>query len=220
MDGLGAGGEVNIGKQVEFGQTAVGHGPGSGIRARCDQAAHGGKGVDIGQIMLQNGLDGDFVETSLAPQISYGGEGRNPNDTILFHGKQSLGIQVSAVVDGIDAGFGSGLGGAGTVAMGHDGKAFLVGYVDQFPDLMGRETFFGENTKTVEVHEAGDHNFYEISTVLPVGADESGIVTHCFPGQADEAAVVTLFTQGRKRGAVGDAVPNIYYYIILYIIFS
>ena len=204
-DGIG-GDTEEVGKKPVLCVGIVGDCPGTGITAGGDETAHLGEFTDIFCGGLPDGGYRCFVKSAFTPEVAYGGEGWHPDSAVFFHGKEGIVVLVGAMLHGIHPGRSGSLYSTGAVGMSHDRKALLVGDVNQFVDLGRGQTFFGENTGMVKIHEAGDHDFDKIGTVFTVLFYKGGIVGQGLPGFADESAIVTLLAQGGKGCAVGDAV--------------
>ena len=115
-------------------------------------------------------------------------------------------IQVRPVLHGIHPRSRRSLHGSRPVGMGHDGKALLVGNVDQLPDFVGGQALFRQNAEAVKVHQAGDHDLHKVRALFPEARDHGGILPEAVIPLADEAAVVACFTQRCQGRSVADAV--------------
>ena len=115
-------------------------------------------------------------------------------------------VQIRAVFHGIHPGQRRSFHRPGAVGVGHYGKAFLVGNMDQLPDGFRGKAVLGQHTEAIKIHQTGDHDFDKIRAFRPLLSNHSGILGEIFVLFPNKAAVVTLRAQRRQRRAVGDAV--------------
>ena len=80
-----------------------------------------------------------------------------------------------------------------------------MGNMDQFADLtVGKRRF--RQASMSKVHDAGDHNFHEVSTLPAQITDQFPVLLHGFVTSSHDRSVVPLFVNGKDRCPVGDPI--------------
>ena len=100
---------------------------------------------------------------------------------------------------GIHTGTQSSGNGLISVGMDHDGKALLVGDVDQLHNLLAGQTGAGKAAEGGKIHNSGNHKLDKIAPGLPNLMKKTTVVCQGLIGPAKKAAVVSCFIDGKSR---------------------
>ena len=57
-----------------------------------------------------------------------------------------------------------------------------------------------------KVHDAGDHNFHEVSALPAQIPDQFPVLLHGFVTSSHDRSVVSLFVNGKYRRPIGDPI--------------